>query len=475
MSARRAAAVFDLDRTLVPTSSARVYQRYMVDAGLAPSTGGSISEAYLKFFDIAGESGLLMRAARYAPRTAKGWDVDATAEAAEAAAAELADEVLPYAHQLIAEHRKAGRATIMATTSPDHLVRPLAELLGFDDVVATRWEIEDGKFTGELASRLVWRRGKLASVKEWALLNDVDIKASYAYSDSYFDAPLLATVKHPVAVNPDPRMAALALLKGWPIRYLDKPEGVIKVAGLELQEFMRPFVRPELIPNANVEISGIEHIPADGPALIVGNHRSYFDPLVMATVIARAGRNVRGLGKKEVFDAPVIGPMAKAVGGIRVDRGTGSDEPLEAAAAALSSGEAVMLMPQGTIPRGPAFFDPDLKGRWGAARLAAETGAPVIPVGLWGTEKVWPRNARLPKLTPDFQPKVTATVGPPVELGRSDPATDTKAIMAAIVALLPEEARRPHEPTPEELAATYPPGYHGDPEAELDRRPGSDT
>ena len=56
----------------------------------------------------------------------------------------------------------------------------------------------------------------------------------------------------------------------------------------------------------------------------------------------------------------------------------------------------VALMPQGTIPRGPAFFDPELKGRWGAARLAAMTGAPVIPVGLWGTEKVWPRNARLP-------------------------------------------------------------------------------
>ena len=48
-------------------------------------------------------------------------------------------------------------------------------------------------------------------------------------------------------------------------------------------------------------------------------------------------------------------------------------------------------MPEGTIPRGPAFFDPELKGRWGAARLAAMTGAPVIPVGMWGTEQVWPR------------------------------------------------------------------------------------
>ena len=80
---------------------------------------------------------------------------------------------------------------------------------------------------------------------------------------------------------------------------------------------------------------------------------------------------MRFLGKKEVFDAPIVGDLATAMGGIRVDRGTGSDEPLQAAADALAAGELVAIMPQGTIPRGPAFFDPELKGRWGAARLAA--------------------------------------------------------------------------------------------------------
>ena len=110
----------------------------------------------------------------------------------------------------------------------------------------------------------------------------------------------------------------------------------------------------------------------------------------MAVAIAKTGRPVRFLGKKEVFDAPIIGQIATAMGGIRVERGTGSDEPLQAAAAALAAGEMVAIMPQGTIPRGLAFFDPVLKGRWGAARLAAMTKVPVIPVGLWGTERVWP-------------------------------------------------------------------------------------
>ena len=95
----------------------------------------------------------------------------------------------------------------------------------------------------------------------------------------------------------------------------------------------------------------MEHIPKEGAAIVVGNHRSYFDPLAMAIALAKRGRPVRFLGKKEVFDAPIVGQLAKAMGGIRVERGTGSDEPLAAAALALEAGELVAMMPQGTIPR----------------------------------------------------------------------------------------------------------------------------
>jgi putative phosphoserine phosphatase/1-acylglycerol-3-phosphate O-acyltransferase len=195
----------------------------------------------------------------------------------------------------------------------------------------------------------------------------------------------------------------------------------------------------------------------------------------MGLLIARAGRNVRGLGKKEVFDVPVVGALLRGSGGIRVDRGTGSDEPLDAAVTAVKGGELLMLAPQGTIPRGPAFFDPELKGRWGAARLAAATRAPVIPVGLWGTEKVWPRSERLPRFSLTDRPVVSATVGPPVALKYKSADADTKRIMTAISALLPPESQVERTPTAEELALTYPAGYKGDPEAETDRRPGTDT
>jgi putative phosphoserine phosphatase/1-acylglycerol-3-phosphate O-acyltransferase len=88
---------------------------------------------------------------------------------------------------------------------------------------------------------------------------------------------------------------------------------------------------------------------------------------------------------------------------------------------------------------------------------------------------VWPRSSRLPNLNPLNRPLVTIRGGPPVPLSYDDPDTDTKAIMAAIVDLLPDEAKIKRDPTPEELALTYPPGYKGDPAKETVRRPGTDT
>ena len=164
------------------------------------------------------------------------------------------------------------------------------------------------------------------------------------------------------------------------------------------------------------------------------------------------------------------------MGGIRVERASGSDEPLRHAAEALEAGQMVAIMPEGTIPRGRAFFDPELKGRWGAARLAAMTHAPVIPVGLWGTEKVWPRSARLPNiLEPDrTRPSCGSGSGRRWTLKYRSPDADTKRIMKAIAALLPAEAHEHHEPTQEELLRTFPHGYKGDPEKETTRRPGTD-
>ena len=472
------AAFFDLDRTLLRGASGEVFSEAMRAAGLVSRT--IPGEKYIfSLFNTIGETLPSMALARQAVTFAKGRSQSAVRAAADAVADQLVDMVQPFADGVFEGHRAAGRPIVLATTSPYDLVKPFADRLGLDGVVATRYGVEpDGDtYDGSLAGPFVWSAGKLEAVRSWAREHDIDLRQSYAYSDSVYDTPLLAAVGHAVVVNPDPRMRIMAAARGWPVQNLDVSPGVKKVPGigLELQKVAMAFSRPSMVPYADFDIRGTDNIPAKGAVILVANHRSYFDSTVMAFVVAKTDRTIRFLGKKEVFDVPLFGTLAKAMGGIRVDRGTGSDEPLESAAAALRGGEMIAIMPEGTIPRGPAFFDPELKGRWGAARLAEMTGATVVPVGLWGTEQVWPRSARVPNvLNVTDPPLVTAVVGKPVELKHKSLDADTKRIMKAITKLLPPEARQHHDPSPEELALTYPHGYKGDPETETERRPGTD-
>ena len=471
------AAFFDLDRTLLAGASGQVLAASMRTLDLVPDRIPGESLMY-RIFDAVGETLPAMFLARQAATLARGRHRSDFRRAGELAADALVEMVQPFAWPLFERHRAEGRRLVLATTTPFDLVEAFAGRLGFDDVVATRYRVDDsGRYGGAIDGPFVWATGKLAAVRSWAAHNDVDLGESYAYSDSIYDTPLLSAVRYPTAVNPDPRMMVMARARRWPSISLDAPPGVLKfpVVGLELQQLVLQLARPVAFPYARLRVAGAKAIPNTGGAILCANHRSYFDVAAMAVMIAGTGRPVRFLGKREVFDAPIIGPLATAMGGIRVDRATGSDEPLEAAAEALAGGELVAIMPQGTIPRGAAFFDPRLRGRWGAAKLAAASRVPVIPIGIWGTERVWPRSARLPDIWNLTDPPVVeVTVGEPVSLRYRSPDADTRRIMSAIGDLLPAAAREPHTPTDEELRRTYPPGYRGDPTAEAERRPGTD-
>ena len=454
------AAFFDLDRTILKGASGPLLTEALQRAGIAPNRSIPGQGLVYRLFDLVGETLPSMALARGAALIAKGWSRSAVRDAAAEAAEELDVLVAPYARGLLDEHRRAGRPVVLATTTPHDLIEPFAERLGFDAVLATRYEEDgDGLYTGRLLGEFVWAAGKARVVRNWASDQGIDLADSYAYSDSVYDLPLLGSVGHPAAVNPDPRLLAVATLRRWPVMWLDVPPGVPKVAGIEPFDVVRLTARPELFPFARFEFEGLENLPATGAGIVAGNHRSYFDPVAMGLTVARAGRALRFLGKKEVFDAPVVGWLAKAMGGIRVDRGSDTaGDSLQDATRALNAGELVAIMPQGTIPRGLDFFDPVLKGKTGAARLAAATRAPVIPVGLWGTEKVWPRASRIPNIANVTNPPhITVRVGKPVQLAYEDIRADTETIMRAIVDLLPPEAREAREPKADELKLTKPP------------------
>ena len=455
------AAFVDLDRTLLQGGTGPHLSRAMVDLGLVPRSLPGQGMLF-KTFDLLGENLASIFLARQATLVARGKDAQSFDDAAVRAAEVIAELVHPFALALIEQHKAEGRPVVMATTTPEHLIRPLADLLGFDHVLATRYGTgEDNRFDGSIRGPFVWSTGKLTAVRRFAEEHDIDLKESFAYSDSIFDVPLLEAVGQPAAVNPDPRLTLYAVARRWPIVHFDVSPGVFKipVLGIELQRFALEALRSTFFPCARFDIEGIENIPRHGPVILVGNHRSYFDVVAMANVVRRSGRTARVLAKKELFEVPVLGPLVGAIGGIRVDRAEGGQESYDMAALALEGGEMVGLLPEGTIPRGKAFFDPVLKGRSGAARLAAASHAPVIPVGMWGTEKVWPRSSSMPNLLSLANPPtVRIRVGGPVELTHRSPSADTKRIMAAISDLLPDEAREQREPSEAELRSTYPGG-----------------
>ena len=452
------AAIFDLDRTLLQGGTGPLLSRAMYDLGVV--TRRLPGERLLYgLFDRVGETLPSILLARQATLVAKGREMASFDAAAVAAAETIAAVIHPFAISLIEQHKAAGRPVVLATTTPYHLIAPLAERLGFDHVVATRYRITDGRFDGALSGRFVWSRGKLAAVREWAESEGVDLSESFAYSDSIYDLPLLSAVGRPAAVNPDPRLSLYAVTRGWPIVHFDVSPGVFKVpvVGVELQRLLFLASPPLLTPYARFDIAGTEHIPRTGPAILVGNHRSYFDLQTIIQLLRRTGRTTRALGKKEIFDVPGIGALATALGGIPVDRNGGGTESFENAAVALEGGELVCLLPQGTIPRGARFYDPVLKGRTGAARLAATSRAPVIPFGIWGSEHVWPRSSPIPRVLNVLDPPtVRVRVGPPVDLKYRSAVADTRRIMEAIVDCLPPEAREHREPTEEEIRRATP-------------------
>ena len=118
--ARSAAAIFDLDRTLIASSSAVVYQRHLSEAGLGSIPDLPIADAFLKFYEQFGESWVMMQPAKLGARSSKGWSVETVHRAACAAAVEIDEQlVLPFARLVFEEHRRAGRLLVLATTSPE--------------------------------------------------------------------------------------------------------------------------------------------------------------------------------------------------------------------------------------------------------------------------------------------------------------------------------------------------------------------
>jgi 1-acyl-sn-glycerol-3-phosphate acyltransferase len=192
-------------------------------------------------------------------------------------------------------------------------------------------------------------------------------------------------------------------------------------------------IKPPMLLLTRRDWRGAEHIPASGGVILVANHVSHADPLVVAHFVHDAGRWPQFLGKQSVFEVPVIGWLLHRVRQIPVRRGTvDAARALEAAVAAVRAGDAVVIYPEGTTTRHPDLWP--MRGRTGVARLWLETGAPVVPVVSWGPQAIF--DPRTGKLRPRPRTPVTVVAGPPVDLSGYQAAPVSAASLHEITELV---------------------------------------
>lgn len=220
------------------------------------------------------------------------------------------------------------------------------------------------------------------------------------------------------------------------VRKLEQPRGWAFLVGASI-------LKPTLFATTRHTWIDGEKIPATGGCIVVLNHISHVDPLTSAHIVYDHGRLPRYLAKSGLFRNKALGYFLTAAGQIPVERLTAhAAGAYDAAVAAVRAGECVVVYPEGTLTRDPTLWP--MTGKSGAARIALETGCPVIPIGHWGAQKLLPPYTLRFHLIP--RKPLTLKVGDPVllddlmDLPRTPQVINeaTDRIMEAITVLVAE-------------------------------------
>ena len=216
---QRAAAFFDLDKTLMAGSSGMQFARIAAKQGivsrrLLASWGWEHLRYRLRGTTDARTAEVL--------KVARGLITGVPANAIDRMGPEVMAAILPRVYpQMLEEiyaHQDSGRPTFIVSAAGNGVVEQLAHVLGMDGGIGTRYEVDaEDNFTGRLDGPFVYGEGKVTAMREFAARHEIDLAGSYAYSDSLSDLPMLRAVGNPVAVNPDPPLAAIAREEGWQV------------------------------------------------------------------------------------------------------------------------------------------------------------------------------------------------------------------------------------------------------------------
>ncbi len=433
-------AFFDLDRTLIDGYSILPFVREAVTSGLI-GAGPLLAQVRTLVEHGRGPLGPLIE---QLVRSLRGQREQALVALGERVFDfHLAARIMPEARTLVQAHRRAGHRVVIVTSATVYQAGPVAKALGIppQDVLCTRLAVDgNGCLTGRWHLPGCWNAGKRIMARVWLRRHGGCLADCWFYSDSHEDEPLLERVGRPRVVNPSPRLAVRAAVEDWPaLTFRGRrpgPESVVRtglcLSGLygsalagaasllrghrwneAVEDAVATWGRMALpLAGLRLRVTGEAHLNAARPAVVVFNHQSAIDGLVMARLLRR---DFTTLCKQELADSPLFGPALRAAGMIFIDRKAGGFAQLRPALDALAAGRSVAVAPEGTrsVSTCPGPF------KRGAFHLALRAGVPLVPVVIHNAGDALPRGGFL------VRPGTTIEVSilPPVDpraLGEGD-------------------------------------------------------
>ncbi len=219
-----AAAFFDLDKTIIAKSSTLAFSKPFQAGGLI-SRRAMLRSTYAQFVYLVGgaDHDQMEKLRQFMSQLVAGWDVATVREIVADTLHNVVDPIVyDEAVELIGQHTLAGRDVIIVSASGSEVVDPIGTLLGADHVVASRLEVVDGRYTGEI-DYYAYGEEKARAMRDLAERHGYDLAECYGYSDSITDLPMLEAVGFPHVVNPDKELRRHAVEAGWPVLEFSKP------------------------------------------------------------------------------------------------------------------------------------------------------------------------------------------------------------------------------------------------------------
>lgn len=213
-------AIFDLDNTLLSTDSDHAWGEFLLEQGAVdPVAYREANDRFLADYqagtlDMAAFLAVALKPlAEHSTEQLAAWHQ-------QFMVSKIEPHILAKGEELLARHRTRGDTLLIITATNRFITGPIAERLGVDDLIAVEPEMVDGRYTGKVSGVPSYREGKITRLNEWLESQDLTMEGAWFYSDSHNDLPLLETVEHPVAVDPDDTLRQVAEARHWRIMSL---------------------------------------------------------------------------------------------------------------------------------------------------------------------------------------------------------------------------------------------------------------